>query len=85
MNIYKNHSPLFLVTLDHQGEKINYLDAHFWINTKSFVITSIGFGKNVQGKSNLLNHLFNLNIELKNHRHPACSKSVMIQYNVYKN
>jgi hypothetical protein len=47
MNIYKNHSPLFLVTLDHLGAKINYLDAHFWVNTKSFVITSIGLGKEV--------------------------------------
>jgi hypothetical protein len=48
------------------------------------VISSIGYG-DIKGKSNLLNHIFNLNFELKSNRHPLSAKSVMIQYNIYKN
>jgi hypothetical protein len=62
MRTYKNHSPLFLYGFDEKGGRFDFSEAHFWVSTKSFIITSLEIDCEIKGKTSLLNYIFNINI-----------------------
>jgi hypothetical protein len=84
MRIYKSHSPLPLVSKTAQNDHFPFYEHHFWISNKSFTILSLEVCSIVKGKSTFLNRIFNADFEVSHNRHPICSNSVYIQYNVYR-
>lgn len=85
MRIYKAHSPLPLVSRNAQNVYFPFYEHHFWVCNKSFTVASLEAVGNVKGKSTFLNRVFGTDFEISVKRHPICSNSVYIQYNVYRN
>ena len=85
MRIYKHHSPLPLITRKMGGNLLDLSASHYWISNKSMSIVSMDLFSAVQGKSTFLNEIFRTDFELSEGRHPICSKTANIQYNIYRN